>query len=236
MSNLLRTLENEVQLAALAFMAVIYALRLVWLFRFKSDKERAWAAGSERSGIAFSMMNIALPWAMESTRNKPGFYLQFILFHLGVAAAIGATFIIPYAPRFFKIPAAVWSFRVIIGLAFLIGLLRLIRRLRDPVVRLISSLDDYASLVLMIFYFGAGVLAVGGDQPRSEAPLIFFFGLTALFLVYVPFSKIGHYLYYPFTHFFLGRSLGRRGVYPLKPHPDKDDVRPGTRPVTEERV
>ena len=38
----------------------------------------------------------------------------------------------------------------------------------------------------------------------------------------VPFSKIGHYLYYPITRYYLGRSLGYRGVFPIqksvKPH------------------
>jgi hypothetical protein len=30
----------------------------------------------------------------------------------------------------------------------------------------------------------------------------------------VPFSKISHYLYYPFTRYWLGRSLGHRGSMP----------------------
>ena len=43
-----------------------------------------------------------------------------------------------------------------------------------------------------------------------------YFFLTAFFLVYVPFSKISHYLYYPFARWYLGRTLGHRGVMPLK--------------------
>ena len=215
----IRDRENEVQVAALVFMAVVYALRLVWLFRFRSRKERSWATGNERAGIGYSLVNIAMPWAMESVRAKPFFYVQFILFHFGVVAAIAATFIIPYAPQVFESAVVVWLFRFIIGVAFLVGLLRLIRRLRNPAVRLISSIDDYASLVLMILFFASGALAVSNGVRRSEVPLIIFFGLTALFLVYVPFSKIGHYLYYPFTHFYLGRTQGHRGIYPLKRHP-----------------
>jgi hypothetical protein len=37
---------------------------------------------------------------------------------------------------------------------------------------------------------------------------------TSFFLVYVPFSKISHYLYYPFTRYWLGKALGHRGSYP----------------------
>jgi hypothetical protein len=221
MSRLLRLMENEVQLAALAFLLAAYSLRLLWLWRFRSERERSWSVARGGAGVAFSLLNIALPWAMESSRRHRGLYFQFVVFHLGVAAAIAATFIIPYAPGLLRSPLVVLAFQAVIGAAGLVGLWRLARRLRNPAVRLISSADDYASLILLILFFAAGVLAVPNDPGRSELPLLAFFGLTALFLVYVPFSKIGHYLYYPFTHFFLGRSLGRRGVYPLRRIPSR---------------
>ncbi len=224
MSDTLRLMENEVQLAALAFMVVVYVLRVVWLMRFRRTRERTFAEGRASRGAGLSLMNIALPWAMESTRRKPLFYLQFVIFHLGVTAAITATFIIPYNPEFFENPVAVRGFQAIIGAAFFVGLYRLWRRLRDPRIRAISTPDDYASLILMIAYFAAGILAVPNDAARSEAPLLIFFGLTALFLVYVPFSKIGHYLYYPFARVFLGRALGHRGVLPAsRRRKDKTD-------------
>ena len=88
MSPFLRVLENEVQIAALLFMAVVYVLRLVWLFRFRSAPERTYAAGNAGAGVALLMLNVAMPWAMESTRRKPLFYVQFVIFHIGVALAI----------------------------------------------------------------------------------------------------------------------------------------------------
>jgi len=215
-SESLKFLENEVQIAALLFMSVVYIVRLVWIFRFKFKKERTFPAGSSKAGIGYSLMNIAMPWAMESTRKKPWFYVQFVIFHLGVTAAIMATFIIPYRPSFFEVKIAVKVFQVIIGAAFLVGILRLIRRLTNPALRLINTADDYFSLILMILFFAAGVLAVRNKFRSAEWPLFLFFGLTAFFLIYVPFSKICHYLYYPFTRYFLGRTLGHRGAIPPK--------------------
>jgi hypothetical protein len=142
MSPFLRTLENEVQLAALTFMAVVYAVRLAWLFRFRSSRERTFAAGSERAGIAMSLLNVGMPGFMESTRKKPFFYAQFVVFHIGVILAITATFIIPYAPRLFQIPAVMRLFQAALGLACLVGLIRLFRRLTTPALRLISTPDD----------------------------------------------------------------------------------------------
>jgi nitrate reductase gamma subunit len=182
------------------------------MFRFKSAKERTFPAGNSSSGAVHSLMNIAMPWAMESVRKNPGFYVQFLIFHAGVVLAIGATFIIPYWPALFEIKPVVILFQVVVGLAFVVGILRLVRRIANHAVRLISTADDYFSLALMICYFAIAVLAIPNHYQQNEWPLILFFALTAFFLVYVPFSKIGHYLYYPFTRFFLGRTQGHRGV------------------------
>jgi hypothetical protein len=219
MSEFLHVLENEVQIAALLFMAAVYSVRLVWLFRFRSRKERTFAEGREGAGIGRSLLSIAAPGPAESAGKRPALYAQFVVFHVGVAAAIAATFIIPYAPRLFEVRAMVLVFQGFIGAALVVGLMRLYRRLANRAVRAISTPDDYASLVLMILFFAAGIAAAPNDFRRSEFPLIAFFGLTALFLVTVPFSKIGHYLYYPFTHFFLGRTMGHRGVLPGKRSP-----------------
>jgi len=214
MSESLRIAENELQIAALAFLAAVYAARLIWIARFRNRRDRTFAAGRASAGAGYSLLNVAMPWAMESTRKRPGFYAQFVVFHLGVAAAIAATFIIPYAPGLFGSRPLVRLFQGIIGAALLVGVARLVRRVTHPVLRKVSSPDDYFSLALLILWFAAGVLAVPNRPERGEAPLLAFFGLTAFFLVYVPFSKICHYLYYPFTRFYLGRSLGHRGALP----------------------
>lgn len=216
MSPLLHLLENQIQIVALFFLVTVYAFRILWIVRLEPTRERTQPAGSKREGIAYSLLNISMPRSMEALRKKPGFYIQFVIFHFGVAAAIAATFIIPYRPELFQTKAVVLVFQIIIGAAFVVGLVRLRRRLRNPAVRLISTPDDYFSLILMILYFAAAVLAVPSRFPAAEWPLILFFGLTAFFLVYVPFSKISHYLYYPFARYVLGKTLGHRGVYPIK--------------------
>jgi nitrate reductase gamma subunit len=212
MSDFLYILENEVQIIALSFLGIVYVIRVIWLFRFQSQRERTYSAGSERSGILYSMMNIAMPWAMESIRKKTGLYVQFIIFHLGVIAAITATFIIPYWPQLFESRIIVVLFQIVVGTAFLVGVMRLYRRITNPAVRLISTADDYFSLALMTVYFAVAVWAIPNAYEKNEWPQILFFTLTAFFLIYVPFSKIGHYLYYPFTRFFIGRTMGHRGV------------------------
>jgi len=216
MSEFLKFFENKVQIAALLFMAVVYLIRLAWLFRFKPSPEKTWPIGNVNRAIRQSIAGIVLPKRMESARRRPGFYTQFVIFHLGVTAAIAATFIIPYRPNLFRIQSVVLGFQIVIGGALLIAILRLIRRLTTPALRIVSTPDDYASIILMILFFAAGMLAVPNHFEKSEWPLVVFFGLTALLLVYVPFSKIGHYLYYPISRFYLGRMMGHRGIFPYR--------------------
>lgn len=216
MSEFLRILENEVQLVALSFLVIVYLLRLRWIFKFNTSKENSFSAGNQKAGVVYSMMNVAMPWAMESTRKHPLFYVQFIIFHIGVVLAILATFIIPYWPELLKIKLIVWIFQGFFALALLIGLYRLYRRITHPSLRLISNVDDYFSIIMLILFLATGILAIPNQYNASELPLILFFIVTTFFLIYVPFSKICHYLYYPFSRYFLGKTMGHRGVMPRK--------------------
>src|SRR3989304_6345432 len=102
MSPFLHFSEHALQEAALAFMALVYAVRIAWYLSFKAAKERQGPTGPHDTtptrGVLYSWANIAMPWAMESTRTKYLLYAQFVVFHLGVAAAILLSFVIPYAP------------------------------------------------------------------------------------------------------------------------------------------
>jgi hypothetical protein len=220
MSELLHFAEHRLQETALAVMASVYTLRLVWLFRFKAGRDRQAPTGSRppamARGLVYSWLNVGMPWAMESTRTQRPLYAQFVVFHLGVTAAILLSFVIPYAPQWLDSRALVLGFQVVIGAAFVVGLMRVYRRLSQPTMRAISTPDDYFSLALLIVWFLFAVLAAP-NRPQSDEPILLaYFFLTAFFLLYVPFSKISHYLYYPFTRYYLGRTLTHRGVYPIR--------------------
>ena len=223
MSEFLFFSEHTLQEVALAIMAIVYTCRVIWFLRFNAGKERQGQTGSTQTtptkGFIYSWANVAMPWAMESTRTKKFLYAQFVVFHLGVVAAIGLSFIIPYSPTVLNSAGVVLLFQLAIGAACLVGVLRFVRRVSDPYMRAISSPDDYFSLILLTVWFFFGVLAAPNNLANGEWHLLTFFLLTAFFLIYVPFSKISHYLYYPFTRYYFGKSMGYRGVYPIKRHP-----------------
>lgn len=206
---------------ALAFMGIVYIIRITWFVkRFKAGGERQAATGTPgrttpAKGVMYSLGNVAMPWAMESSRKNPFFYVQFVAFHLGVTAAIALLFIIPLAPGWLENSTFVLVMQAAIGAAFLVGCGRIIRRFGDKHMRAISSPDDYFSLIILTVWFFFAFLAVPNSTANGEWHLLGYFFLASFFLVYVPFSKISHYLYYPFTRYYIGKSLGHRGVFPI---------------------
>jgi nitrate reductase gamma subunit len=225
MSELLHFSEHTLQEASLSIMACVYIVRVAWLLHFKAGRDRQAPTGafndSKSKGIIYSWLNIAMPWAMESTRTKAFLYAQFAIFHLGVVAAIGLSFVIPYAPQLLYSKFLASALQVVIAAAFVVSLMRIYRRISDKVMRAISSPDDYFSLILLSVWFFFAMLAVPNRPEQGKTALLVFFFLTAFFLLYVPFSKISHYLYYPFTRYYFGKTMAHRGVYPVHRVPQK---------------
>ncbi len=220
-SGALQTAEI-VHWITLSVMVVVYTMRIRWLRSFKAGKDRSPPGGGGRTsakrGAYFSLANVAMPWSMESTRRNFFFYVTFVVFHLGVACGIALAFISTLYRPLLENPAVAWTFGTLTGLAFLIGIYRMLRRLTVPVIRLISTPDDYFSLVMLTLWFLLGTVTqahiAGAPQFPQEGWVIAYLYLTSFFLLYVPFSKISHYLYYPFTGWWIGKALGHRGSYP----------------------
>jgi nitrate reductase gamma subunit len=221
-SQMLHFAEDRLQILALCFMAVVYLLKIRWIMSFPAGRDRQATTAvftNASKGATYSLLNIAMPWAMGSTRSHPFLYFQFVIFHIGVAVSILMSFLIPYVPHLIAGRTAVITMQAIYTAAFMVGIIRIYRRLSDPYLRSISTPDDYFSLALLIFWFASSFLAAPNKPEAGETPLMVYFCLTAFFLVYVPFSKISHYLYYPFSRWYLGRTLGFRGVLPIRRGP-----------------
>ena len=223
-STALHTAE-VVHWIALVVMAIVYTLKIRWLLSFNLGKDKS-APGNpgqsnKQRGARYSLWNVAMPWSMESTRKPKGFifYLSFVIFHLGVVAGITLAFISTIAPDFLRISVVANTMLVFLVSAFLVSVYRVFRRSLRPLMRLISTPDDYFSLLMLTIWFGLGACTqaflMGVWGMTNETLLVAYLYLTSFFLLYVPFSKISHYLYYPFTRTYIGRALGHRGSYPV---------------------
>ncbi len=218
MSSLLHFAEHPLQIVAKAWVVVLYTGRIIQLFKYGAGGERQHPTGKSNVplGVFYSWLNIFMPWGMESYRTKPFFYLQFAFYHLAIAAVMGLSFIIPYGPGLLESIILVRVLQAFMAIGLVIGVYRLIRRFTDKNMRAISSPDDYFSLIGITLWIGLGIPAAPNDLSGGETLMIVYFFLTAFLLFYVPLSKIMHYLYYPFTRYYFGKTMGYRGVYPLR--------------------
>ncbi len=220
MSNILHFSEHTLQEVALIAMAIAYFFKIRWYLNHPLAVERQPATGlgdtNPKMGGRYSLGLIFKPGEMESTNTKRSMYIQFVILHLALFSSIALSFIIPYVPGILESKAVVLLLQGILGAGFIVGLMRIYRRVTDQYVIAISSPDDYFSLILLTVWLAFAVMAVPNNISGGEGTILTYFLLTAFFLIYVPFSKISHYIFYPFHRLYIGRHFGRRGVFPIK--------------------
>ncbi len=204
---MIHTLENLAHLVGLPILIFLYVLRIVTLLGHKLAKDRAVPKGRELPGILWAYVTIFMPWSMESTREQWPRYLEFVVFHLGIFIGILFSFLISYAPRVLDTPVRE-AFAIIIAASLVMACIRLVRRIVTPRMRIISTPDDYVSLIMAILFLAFAIPALYG----SGTALIIYFLITFIFLIYEPFSKIRHYIYFPFTRYYYGAQTGRRDL------------------------
>ncbi len=210
MEKLLHFAEWELQIIALSFFAIMYAIKAWTIARLPMRWENAPAKGSGGTGVAYSYASTVVPWMMSSSTQHWGRWLEFGLYHIGAGLAILSTFTLPFTPQLMTQPVRI-VFSVFVALGLVVGVIRLWRRFADPTLRVISTPDDYFSLIAVEVFFFLTVMTL---VTNTDGWRLAYFLVTAAFLFYVPFSKISHYVYWFFARVLMGIRYGRRGVTP----------------------
>jgi hypothetical protein len=164
-------------------------------------------AGEGAAGVRYAFIQGMAPQAKESVRMNLPSYAAGMLYHSGVFAAFGLLGL-----RLTKISVPgnlLWGMAILALAGALGGLILLIKRLAMPLLRGLSSPDDFVSNALATAF-------------ALLAGLTFFTGglegiwllETALLLVYIPMGKIRHCLFFFPTRYHFGAFFGRRGVLP----------------------
>lgn len=175
--------------------------------------ERTPSKGSHSRAITASYFCIATPWGMESSRKKWYKWVEFAVFHIGIGLAIFLSFYISFSgPEWSMAGVSLNFFQIVFLLSFLITVIRLGRRMFSPVNKAISHPDDYFSIAMMVVWFGIATLFL--FEQTNTLYMGLFLATTAFLIAYVPFSKMSHYIMWPFTRYYFGKHFGHRGVYP----------------------
>lgn len=202
-------------LASLLAAALIFSIAsFSWQLHRAARRGRAttFAAprGDARLGVLYAFTRGMDPRRKDGVRRHPWVLAAGVLFHFGLFASAATAYALFFAGT--SVAGRVWALVAILQLAGAIAALALIaRRNGSPMLRAISSNDDYASTSLVFAMLVSG----GGAIVLPELVPLFGVALTIV-LVYAPFGKIRHCVLFFLTRVQFGRFLGRRGVLPPK--------------------
>lgn len=166
-------------------------------------------AGSASAGIRYAFTGALSPRAKESAREHPLAWAAGMAFHGGVFTGLLALALALAGLRP-PLPVAV-AIGLVCGLGGLCGLGLLAKRLLQPELRALSHPDDWIANLLAT---ALPLLALGwlASPPLETA---FFVGALAL-LVYAPFGKLRHAVFFFLSRRHLGAFFGRRGTFPVR--------------------
>jgi hypothetical protein len=209
-------LVHEIFFGALGFTVLAYVVKIRRLLRLPAVVERTPPRGDAVRGIRYAYLTLAIPWELESQRQDWSSYAEFVCLHISIAVNLGMALTLPIAHKALGRPAVITALHWILLTGTALGFIRLTNRLTQRALRAISSADDYLSLVLLTLWMLAGLSAV---SQQSGVGLLVYYLLATLCLIYMPFSKLSHFVYWPFIRYHMGKHFGHRGVYPRKVSP-----------------
>ncbi len=158
-----------------------------------------------------SIWHWIVPFGSRNMRLRPTFTILSFLFHiclilvplftLGHAASIERTLGIQWLSLSSTLSHAM-TILVVLG-----SLIFLMRRLAEPTVRLVSSWQDFVTLLIVVAPFATGLIA--RYQWFDYHTVITIHMITgAIWLMAVPFTRIVHMLFFPFTRAYMGSEFG----------------------------
>jgi len=179
--------------------------------------------GSKATGVAKSYLKGLLifpfiPWVKNTFSKNPVIYLAGGLFHLSLFLVVffGAAHMLVFKSLlgfgWATLPLPIIDWIAAVGIVAMVALL--IHRLTNPVLKLLSGLPEWLNLLFVFLPFLTGYFMTH----HIGLPYEKIFGLHVLtvdiLLIWIPFSRISHFIFYFFSRTIHGQEFGKRGVRP----------------------
>jgi len=168
-----------------------------------------YAPGNSRTGraVTYSFTGAMSPGKKESAFLHLPTYISGMIYHLGTFLAFGLSlFIIPGISFPGILNMIVTGF---LAVSASCGIAILVKRIIHRGLKELSVPDDYISNILVTVFqvLTAFALLIHGIIPL-------WYIVMAVLLIYIPVGKLKHLFYYFPARYYLGRYLGKRGVWP----------------------
>ena len=212
-----------------AFCFVAFLVQTICLFRLGAPKDLSEKSGSVSGGVLYSCTVAMLPTNKESAYKHLPTYTAGILFHIGICFTL-LYFIWMVIAMFAGISASEIEqisavniigkiLTAILAISSICGIAILLKRFFKKELRYLSSPDDYISNILttaaqiVTFCYIYNVIFFDYSADCFAIP---YFLILSLLLLWMPFGKTKHVLYFFFARYHLGYFYGRRGSWPVK--------------------
>ena len=203
MGVLMVTRVIAVMALGLAVFGILIRLQEIMKRPYKLDLARP--RGSRWRAVLYAFTLGMAPWEKESGRQHWVAYLRGVAFHIGVFMSFAVLLVSPWIDR---LPGWLTSCALLVtGVGALAGFAGVAMRWLDHNERVLSVPDDYFSVILTSLFVTFASVALFAS-PWLPA----FYVVSALTLIYIPFSKTRHCVFFFYSKFFFGESFGRRGV------------------------
>ncbi|GAB6066605.1 hypothetical protein JCM9492_17010 [Aquifex pyrophilus] len=144
-------------------------------------------------------------------------YVGGFLFHIGF---LGLTFFVPQHAFLWKeiigfeppyMPQVVADILAYAALGSLFALT--VHRMFNPVLKLLTGKDEYVANILIGIVLFTGIFATRWSGGGLYVWMLNIHMLSAvLLIIYIPFSRLSHFVYYFVSVFYYGWNVGKRGV------------------------
>lgn len=204
-----------ISLVALAFCFVMMLAHFVRIVRLGKPKDFSVKSGSVAKGVAYANTVAMMPANKESAYMHLPTYAAGIVYHLGTFLSL-LLFVLSlfnlnaYYPQWLSLILA--ACLLVSGVC---GTVLLIKRFVNKNLHSLANPDDYLSnfFTTLLHFATACYLAFAGCC--GSVPYIYYISATLL-LVYMPFGKLRHVVYYFAARYHLGFFYGWRNVWPPK--------------------
>ncbi len=159
-----------------------------------------------------------LPRIREASNRNPVTYLAGGIFHVGLFVVVffGAAHVLAWESvvgfRWLTLPLPIIDFFAAITIAALIVLLY--NRLSHPVLKLISRTPDYVNLLIVFLPFVTGFFMTHRLLLPYEQIYTIHVLTVDILLIWIPLSRISHFMFYFITKPRHGARFAQRGANP----------------------